>query len=94
MRLIRFAIGMSVVAVSVIASALAHVPAELTGIGGQEALTNRFESPISETDRLSDRQCPSSEILGQEAAQFKRGSGSSGFDVTRLVCGVAIDDFG
>ena len=56
MRLIRFAIGMSVVAVSVIASALAHVPAELTGIGGQEALTNRFESPVSEMDRLSDRQ--------------------------------------
>ena len=35
MRLIRFAIGMSVVAVSVIGSALAHSPAELTQIGGQ-----------------------------------------------------------
>ena len=56
MRLIRFTIGMSVVAVSVIGSALAHVPAELTQIGRQEALTNRFESPVSETDRLSDRQ--------------------------------------
>jgi hypothetical protein len=56
MRLIRFAIGMSVVAVSVIGSALAHSPAELTQIGGQEALTNRFESPVSETDRLGDRQ--------------------------------------
>jgi hypothetical protein len=56
MRLIRFAIGMSVVAVSVIGSALAHSPEELTRIGGQEVLTNRFESPFSETDRLSDRQ--------------------------------------
>ena len=42
MRLIRFAIGMSVVAVSVIGSALAHSPAELTQ-GGREGLTNRFE---------------------------------------------------
>ena len=49
MRLIRFAIGMSVVAVSVIGSALAHVPAELTQIEGQETFTNRFESPVSET---------------------------------------------
>jgi hypothetical protein len=56
MRLIRFAIGMSVVAVSVIASALAHSPAELTQGTAQVALTNRFESPVSETDRLSDRQ--------------------------------------
>jgi hypothetical protein len=56
MRLIRFAIGMSVVGVSVIGSALAHSPAELSQISGQEALTNRFESPVSETDRLSDRQ--------------------------------------
>ena len=57
MRLIRFAIGMSVVGVSVIGSALAHSPAELSQISGQEALTNRFESPVSETDRLSDRPC-------------------------------------
>jgi hypothetical protein len=56
MRLIRFAIGMSVVAVSVIGSALAHSPAELTQVTAQEALTNRFESLVSETDRLSDRQ--------------------------------------
>jgi len=57
MRLIRFAVGMSVVAVSVIGSAVAHSPAELTQVGDQEALTNRFESPVSETDfRLSDRQ--------------------------------------
>ena len=56
MRLIRFSIGMSVVAVSVIGSALAHSAAELTQIGGQGALTNRSESLASETDRLSDRQ--------------------------------------
>jgi len=57
MRLIRFAIGMSVVAVSVIGSALAHSPVELTQVTGQEALTNRYGSPFSETDfRLSDRQ--------------------------------------
>jgi hypothetical protein len=56
MRLVRFAIGMSVVALSVIGSALAHSPAKLTQVIGQEALTNRFESPVSETDRLSDRQ--------------------------------------
>jgi hypothetical protein len=47
MRLIRFAIGVSLVAVSVLGSARAQSPA---------ALTNRFESPVSETDRLSDRQ--------------------------------------
>ncbi len=56
MRLIRFAIGMSLVAVSVLGSARAQSPAELSQVSGQEALTNRFESPVSETDRLSDRQ--------------------------------------
>jgi hypothetical protein len=50
MRLIRFAIGVSLVAVSVLGSARAQSPAELS-----LALTNRFESPVSETDRLSDR---------------------------------------
>jgi len=55
MRLIRFAIGMSLVAVSVLGSARAQSPAELSLVSGQEALTNRFESPVSETDRLSDR---------------------------------------
>jgi hypothetical protein len=54
MRLIRFAIGLSLVAVSVLGSARAQSPAELSVI--QEDLTNRFESPVSETDRLSDRQ--------------------------------------
>ena len=54
MRLIRFGIGMSLVAVSVLGSARAQSPAQ---ISGQEDLTNRFESPVSETDfRLSDRQ--------------------------------------
>jgi hypothetical protein len=57
MRLIRFVVGMSVVAISAIGSAVAHSPVELTQVVGQEALTNRFQSPISETDfRLSDRQ--------------------------------------
>jgi hypothetical protein len=55
MRLIRFAIGVSLVAVSVLVSARAQSPAELSLVSGQEALTNRFESPVSETDRLSDR---------------------------------------
>ena len=41
MRLIRFAIGVSLVAVSVLGSARAHSPAELSQITGQE--TNRFE---------------------------------------------------
>src|SRR3954462_8745767 len=55
MRLIRFAIGMSLVAGSVLGSARAQSPAELSQVSGQEALTNRFESPVSEMDRLSDR---------------------------------------
>ena len=56
MRLIRFAIGVSLVAVSVLGSARAQSPAELSQVSGQE--TNRFESPVSETDRLSERQAP------------------------------------
>jgi hypothetical protein len=56
MRLIRLAIGVSLVAVSVLGSARAQSPAELSPVSGQEALTNRFESPVSEMDRLSDRQ--------------------------------------
>jgi hypothetical protein len=56
MRLIRFAIGVSLVAVSVLGSARAQSPAELSQVSGHEGLTNRFESPVSETDRLSDRQ--------------------------------------
>ena len=57
MRLIRLAIGVSLVAVSVLGSARAQSPAELSQVSsGQEALTNRFESPVSEMDRLSDRQ--------------------------------------
>ena len=43
MRLIRFAIGMSLVTVTVLASARAQSPAELSQVSGQEALTNRFE---------------------------------------------------
>jgi hypothetical protein len=55
-RLIRFAVGLSLIAVSAIGSAVAHSPVELTQVSGQETLNNRFESPVSETDRLSDRQ--------------------------------------
>jgi hypothetical protein len=55
MRLIRFAIGIALVAVTVVGSARAQSPAELTQLTAQEGLTNRFESPVSETDRLSDR---------------------------------------
>jgi hypothetical protein len=51
------AIGMSVVAVSAIGSAIAQSPVAPTQVMGQEGLTNRFESPISETDfRINDRQ--------------------------------------
>jgi hypothetical protein len=56
MQLIRLAIGVSLVAASVLGSARAQSPAELSQVSGQEVLTNRFESPVSETDRLSDRQ--------------------------------------
>ena len=42
MQLIRFAIGMSLIAVSAVGSAVAHSPVELTQVTGQEALTNRF----------------------------------------------------
>ena len=48
--------GMSLVAVSAIGSAVAQSPVA-THVVGQEALTNRFAPPVSETDfRLSDRQ--------------------------------------
>jgi len=49
MRLIRFAIGVSLVAVSVLGSARAQSPTALSQVSGQEALGNRFESPVSET---------------------------------------------
>jgi hypothetical protein len=48
---------MSVVAVSAIGSAVAQSPVGQAEVIGQEALTNRYGSPFSETDfRLSDRQ--------------------------------------
>jgi hypothetical protein len=46
----------SLVAVSVLCSVRAQSPVELSRVSGHEGLTNRFESPVSETDRLSDRQ--------------------------------------
>ncbi len=51
--IIGTAVAMSVVAVSASGSAVAQSPVEVIG---QEALTNRYGSPFSETDfRLSDR---------------------------------------
>jgi hypothetical protein len=51
------AIGISVVAVSAIGSAVAHPPVEPTQIVAQQTLTNRSESPFSEIDfRLGDHQ--------------------------------------
>ena len=55
MRLIRFAVGMSMIAISAIGSAGASSPVERTQAVNQEALTN--PRSISETDfRLSERQ--------------------------------------
>jgi hypothetical protein len=51
---IAVAIGVAAVPVGPIGSAGAQSPIEIIA---QEALTNRFETPLSETDfRLSDRQ--------------------------------------
>jgi Spy/CpxP family protein refolding chaperone len=55
--IIGTAVAMSVVAVSAIGSAVAQSPVGQAEVIGQEALTNRYGSPFSETDfRLSDRQ--------------------------------------
>ena len=55
--IIGTAAAMSVVAVSAIGSAVAQSPIEKAQLTAQEALTNRPEPPLSETDfRLSDRQ--------------------------------------
>jgi hypothetical protein len=51
------AFGMSLITVTAIGTAVAQSPVAPTEVMGQEGLTNRFESPISETDfRISDRQ--------------------------------------
>jgi hypothetical protein len=55
-RLIRFAIGLSLIAVSAFGSAVAHSQVELPQVIGQETLTNRSQTPVSETNRLSDHQ--------------------------------------
>jgi Spy/CpxP family protein refolding chaperone len=55
--IIGTAVAMSVVAVSASGSAVAQSPVWQAQVIGQEALTNRYGSPFSETDfRLSDRQ--------------------------------------
>ena len=54
---IAVAIGIAVVSVGAIGSAVAQSPIEKAPLTAQEALTNRPEPPLSETDfRLSDRQ--------------------------------------
>ena len=54
---IAVAIGIAVVSVGAIGSAVAQSPIEKAQLTAQEALTNRPETQISETDfRLSDRQ--------------------------------------
>src|SRR3954453_20438473 len=55
-RLIRFAIGLSLIAVSGLGNAVAHSQVEQPQVIGQETLTNRAEPPVSETNRLSDHQ--------------------------------------
>ena len=54
---IAVAIGIAVVSVGAIGSTVAQSPIEKAQLTAQEALTNRPEPPLSETDfRLSDRQ--------------------------------------
>ena len=54
-HMIRFAVGLSVVAVSAIGSSVAHSPVEVKQVIGQEVLTDPHS--FSETDfQLSDRQ--------------------------------------
>jgi hypothetical protein len=55
-RLIRFAIGLSLIAVSALGSAVAYSQVELPQVIGQEILTNRSETPVSETNGLRDHQ--------------------------------------
>jgi hypothetical protein len=55
--IIGAAVAMSVVAVSAIGGAVAQSSVGQAEVIGQEALTNRYGFPFSETDfRLSDRQ--------------------------------------
>ena len=62
-------IGTFFFAISEIGSAVAQSPVAPTQVMEQEALTNRFESPLSETDfRISDRQ--------QLRGYFLAGSGN------------------
>ena len=66
------AIGMSVVAVIAIGSAVAHSPEEPTQVFGQEALLNRYGSPMSEIDlRLNERQQLRGYFLDGSRDRFK-----------------------
>jgi hypothetical protein len=50
-RLIRFAIGISLIAVSAFGSAVAHSQVEPPQVIGQETLTNQPQTPVSEMQR-------------------------------------------
>ena len=66
------AIGMSMVAVSAIGSAVAHSPEETTQVIGQKALLNHHGSPMSEMDlRLSEHQQLRGYFLDGSRDQFK-----------------------
>jgi hypothetical protein len=70
--IIGTAVAMSVVAVSAIGSAVAQSPVGQAEVIGQEALTNRYGSPFSETDfRLSDRQQLRGYFLGGSRERFR-----------------------
>ena len=66
------AIGMSVVVVSAIGSAVAHSPKEPTQVIGPEPLLNRYDFPLLEIDfRLSDRQQLRGYFLDGSRDRFK-----------------------
>ena len=59
------ALTMAVAGVSVIGSAVAQSPGEHVQVIAQETLTNRYVSPVSETDfRLGDHQQLRKHFLG------------------------------
>ena len=70
-RLIKFATGLSLIAVSALGSAVAHSQVEKPQVIGQETLTNRSEPPVSETNRLSDHQQLKAYFLKSISGQIK-----------------------
>ena len=66
------AIGMSMVALIAIGSAVAHSPEEPTRVIGQKALLNHYSSPMSEIDlRLNEHQQLRGYFLDGSRDQFK-----------------------